>query len=220
MRMPRFKMLPEDNVRRDFLDWPDFCAVRAPEWMRDFVTVACLSSWRQGQLAALEWRDVDMAAREITARGETTKNGRPHRIPLTGELWEIFERAWAKRAVLDRGCPPSTGQPSTICPYVFHRNGEPFQLRGGTSPARRAWKKACLDAGFPGRTLHCLRRSGIRNMIRAGVDPMVAMKVSGHRTMDMLVRYRIVDLEDQREAFAKTGSFLTEQPASKIRKLG
>ena len=208
-RMPTFCMLREDNVRQDFLDWGEFLEVRErlPEWLKDFVTVACLSTWRQSQLAALEWRDVDMRRREITARGETTKNGRPHRIPLTGELWEIFERAHAARR-LD-------------CPYVFHRNGARIQLRGGTSLARRAWKKACEEAGFPDHWIHCLRRSGIRNMIQVGeMDPMTAMEWSGHKDPSMLRRYNIITTEGMRRAMERTMERLAQQPASKVRAIG
>ena len=208
-RKPRIQLLPENNARRDFLDWADFQAVRAelPEWARDVVTFMYLSSWRSGQVVAMEWRDVDMREHVVTARGETTKTGEPHRIALVGELWEIIERAHAHRR-LD-------------CATVFHRDGEPFQLRGGKAPLRKAWGAACAKAGFAGHVLHCLRRSGVRNMIGAGVDPMTAMEVSGHRTMAMLSRYRIVDLKDQRRGLEKLTAYLDAQPSEgKVRSIG
>ncbi len=54
-RKPRITLLPENNARRDFLDWADFIRVRehlAPAF-RDFFSFLYLSSWRQGQVAAL-----------------------------------------------------------------------------------------------------------------------------------------------------------------------
>lgn len=196
-KMPRIQMLPEDNVRRDFLDWDEFQKVRShlPQDCRDLVTFFYLSSWRQGQVCALEWRDVDMRAREVMSRGETTKSGEPHRIPLVGELWEIVARAHRGRR-LD-------------CVFVFQRRGRRFDLDSGGSYLRTAWATACREAKLPGRFLHGLRRSGIRNMLRAGVDPLVAMKVSGHKTAAMLQRYNIISPEDQRVALERTMGSLT-----------
>ena len=47
---------------------------------------------------------------------------------------------------------------------------------------RRSWKTACTDASGPGRLLHDLRRSAVRNLERAGVSRSVAMKMTGHKT--------------------------------------
>ena len=207
---PQIKLLNvSDNVRRDFLDWGDFCAVREhlPEWMADFCTVAFLTSWRQGQLAALEWRDVDMNARTMTARQETTKGGVPHCIPLVGEVWEILERAHAHRR-LD-------------CANAFHRDGNPILLRGSKSPARKAWGAATKAAGFPAHYLHGLRRSGIRFMVQTGgIDAHTAMGFSGHKTRSVFDRYDIQSVDGMRRAMEAATAKLPEQPASKVRKIG
>ena len=55
------------------------------------------------------------------------------------------------------------------------------------------WKKACQDAGVPGRYFHDYRRTAVRNMEHAGVPRSSAMKISGHRTESTYRRYAIVD---------------------------
>ena len=70
------------------------------------------------------------------------------------------------------------------------------EYRGGPKKAKpilslnKAWKAACIAAGCPGRVLHDLRRSGVRNTIRRGVhEGDVAMRLVGHKTRSMLDRY-------------------------------
>src|SRR5262249_13784765 len=57
---------------------------------------------------------------------------------------------------------------------------------------RKAWAKACEAAGVPGRLVHDLRRTAVRNLKRAGVPRSVAMKLTGHRMEAVYRRYAIV----------------------------
>lgn len=81
------------------------------------------------------------------------------------------------------------------CAWVFHgaRNHPVDNHLNG-------WPEACERAAVPGLLFHDLRRTGVRNMKRAGVQDNVAMEISGHRTRGVFDRYNIVDEADLRGA--------------------
>lgn len=56
------------------------------------------------------------------------------------------------------------------------------------------------------------RRTGVRNMRRAGVDRKVAMLLSGHRTEAGFERYNIDTDDELREAVGKLASYVDGLP--------
>lgn len=205
-RVPYFPMLREDNVRQGFVEPDTFEKVAAalPEDLADAARFAYLTGWRKGQVGKLRWEHVDRANRLLAVPGTITKNDRPQTVALEGELWDLTEKRWNRRQVHRRN------RPVFVSPFVFHRgDGKPL------GDIRKSWDKACESAGRPGLLFHDLRRSGVRNMVRAGVDRDVARKITGHKTESMFSRYNITDESDQREAFQRLSLYVTARKERK-----
>jgi hypothetical protein len=104
-----------------------------------------------------------------------------------------------------------TGQ---VVPWVFHREGRPVRS------FRTAWRAACdraahggkskrdklrqfLRPELLGRIPHDLRRTAVRNLVRASVSEKVAMELTGHLTRSVFERYNITTDRDRRDTVAK-----------------
>jgi len=202
-RIPHIPMLREDNARQGFFERAEFEAVasKLPAPVDDAARFAYLTGWRRGEIVGLAWDCVDRAGAEIRLR--TSKNGHGRVLPLSGELAVLMERRWEAREFAT-----SQGVPG-LSELVFHRNGQPLV------DFRRVWKAACKESNVTGRLFHDLRRTAVRDMVRAGVPQSVAMSISGHRTMSMFMRYNITSGEDQREALRRTENYRKAQPAER-----
>ena len=62
---------------------------------------------------------------------------------------------------------------------------------------KKAWRTARRKAGLPGRLVHDLRRTAVRDFSSAGVPDQLAMALTGHRTRSTFDRYRIVSAADR-----------------------
>jgi integrase len=195
---PHIPMLKENNVRTGFFDREQFEAVRRrlPEDVQPVVTLAHITGWRLGEILPLQWRQVDFAAGEVRLDPGTTKNDEGRVFPMTTDLQKLLNDQRARTDEVQR-------RRGAVCPWVFHRDGRPIKS------IIVAWRSACRSAGCPGRIVHDLRRSAVRNMVRAGIAERVAMQMTGHKTRSVFERYDIVSGSDLRDAAKRLEAAMT-----------
>lgn len=187
-RVPKVRMLQEHNVRTGFFDDEMIAGVLAklPAALQPVVQFAYVSGWRvQSEILPIQWRNVDRENWEVRLDPGTTKNQAGRVFPFTDTLRGVFDALWREHEALKAK--------GTICPYVFQRGGRRVKS------FKKAWANACTSAGYPGRILHDLRRSAVRNMERRGLSRSVAMQLTGHKTESVYRRYAITSEADLRE---------------------
>ena len=120
----------------------------------------------------------------------TSKNGDARKVSLTKEAEQLLA-----------ACIAGKDQEEAL----FTRR----ELSGKQVPVadfRGTWDTLTEAAGCAGLLFHDLRRSAVRNMVRAGIPETVCMKISGHKTRDVFDRYDISSERDLIDAAKKLES--------------
>ncbi len=198
-RVPHIPMLEENNVRKGFFEHAEYLKMKQalPKDLRPLLVFAYHTGCRKGEILTLRWEQVDLSERLVRLHPGATKNDEPRVIPIAGELYKMLQ---AQRRLRDGEFPD--------CEFVFSRAGVPIRN------FRKAWDQACIEAklvdsfGAASRMFHDLRRTGVRNLIRAGVPEKTAMAISGHKTRSVFDRYNIVSEGDLKDAAVKLAAYL------------
>jgi len=196
-------MLQEAPPRKGFLEHPEYILLRdaLPDEIKPILTFAYFTGCRKGEILKLEWRQVELLEKVVVLDPGETKNDEPRTIPLASELHAVLSMQKSLR-----------DQYWALSPWVFSRGGKRIKIFDG------AWAVACKkanlwdgEAGRPQKLFHDLRRTGVRNLIRAGVPERVAMTISGHKTRSVFDRYNVVSGHDLKQAAEKLDRYIAEK---------
>ena len=197
---PRIEKLPEENTRTGFLEQADYERLRAelPDYLKLALVIGFHTGCRLGEVMSLRWADVNLDVSEpsFTILAEVAKNKHHRTIPVYGDMLPALR---AQKAERDAKYPALA--------WVFH-DGTGQRLR----TFYKAWASACERAKIDAKLFHDLRRSAVRNMVRAGIPEKLAMAISGHKTRHVFDRYDIITEKDLASAGAKLTQYLAKQP--------
>ena len=199
--VPHIKVLKEKNRRLGFFEWEQFDAIREhlPDYLKPVMVVAYYTGWRvPSEILTRQPRHVING--KLVLEAYEAKNERSREFPLdvVPELFETIER----QIDATRQLEVEIGR---VIPLLFHNQGNPI------ANYLPAWRKACAAAGLQGRLPHDFRRTAARNLVNAGVDPLITMKLVGWESIEMLKRYQIIDSNMLEEGATKLADYIEAQ---------
>jgi integrase len=232
--VPHFEMLPEAPARKGFLEIPQYEALRAamPDYLKPVLTIAFCTAMRSAEVRSIKWSQVDFLNGVIRLDAGQTKAKKARTVPIFGELKEtLLEQFSRRRSDCEFVCYRVTKSGAAVRIGDFRKvwmdrcvklelgrwvraadsNGNPkFEKPRG--PRSKAKPKMVYE----GLLVHDLRRSGVRNLIRAGASETVARKISGHATRAIFDRYDITSDRDLQDAGEKLGTYLEKNGARTV----
>ncbi len=194
-RNPCWKVtrLSEKNARDRVLSREDLKSLiaRLPPHASDIVTVAYYTGMRAGEIFGLTWDRVNMKEGFLILTQQDTKTEKGRHVYFNGLVREILERLGRVRFISHN--------------RVFTYQGNPVRS------IKNALATALQETGIKDFRLHDLRHTFTTNARKAGVDRMVIMKLTGHKTLSMFTRYNTVDQADAKEAMEKLDSHYAKE---------
>ena len=143
--------------------------------LKSIVVVAVNTGMRYSEMMGMTWRQVDYESGFINL--PDTKNGEERNVPMNSVVQKTIKSL------------PKLG------PYVFSRyEGKPIR------DIRKALKRAVESAGLAPLTFHAFRHTFCTAIVKTGTPLPVIQKITGHKTLKMLLRYTHIADEERRQA--------------------
>lgn len=227
-------MLAENNVRSGYFEHDFYLRLHKvlPDYLKLALTITYLSGIRKGECLSLPRSKVDFINGYVSLNPLDTKTSEPRGFFLRAEYYEEllaweqqttkfypdckyvihrngkritdFREAW-DTALIKVG--KSIKYKCKECARITERTNGVVREKMVCSNSKCLSKKLRRDD----QIFHDLRRTGVRNLIDAGVPEKDAMYISGHKTTSILHRYKIVNRKNLSDAADKVVEYLREQ---------
>jgi len=197
----RDRVLSETEIKTF---WNGLDKASLSEGSRLALKLQLVTAQRKGEIVSAEWPEIDMGVKVWTIPAEKSKNGLPHRVPLSDLALELLEKveAWSSGSKWLFPSEKNTGHViETSVDHALRRN---------------------LDIlGLERFTPHDLRRTAASFMAAMGVSRVVISKVLNHAESGVTAVYDRHGYDDEkRQALDAWGRKLVEmcerEPQNKV----
>ncbi|MGB5105531.1 MAG: site-specific integrase [Candidatus Zixiibacteriota bacterium] len=171
----RFLRENSNRIRSLTRDEVQLVMEELPKDLNPLFHFALHTAMRKGESFVMTWNDVDLKQKFIFVRG--SKNGEKRELPMADEISRCF-----------------TSLPKTAT-QVFD-----FGNRGRTEVIRKGFAPALKKAGIEDFRFHDLRLTFARHLVMAGVDLLTVKEQTGHKSINMTLRYARLNTDHKRRA--------------------
>ena len=172
--------VPDDELEKALLEKADQSQAR---WLRPLIVIAAWSAMRQGEIRNLRWVDVDFEAHEIHVRD--SKNGDERWVTML-PIVENELRRWAGNKDLqeeiDAWIFPAVNDPTRPLPLWTATCGFRDLMED-------VWEAAPATKKPEKIHFHDLRHWACTRLAEFHVDALDLALTTGHRTLQVLMRY-------------------------------
>jgi integrase len=168
-----------------------------------FVAFGLNTAMRHSEILASRWDQLDFVNRRLFV--PDAKAGQREQ-PITPELAELLAAEREMRQDRDGWIFPS--------PHDDSKTGHRARL---DRPFKDAARRAGLDPALI--TPHVMRHTAVTKLVQAGVDLPTVQRISGHKTLAMVLRYAHVHGRHIDQAIRALGRTLPERPTNESARL-
>ncbi|MBA5868381.1 MAG: tyrosine-type recombinase/integrase [Nitrospira sp. CR1.3] len=165
----------------------------APGWFKPVLLTGYHTGMRLEEILGLTWDRVDLEKGRIFLPGSLTKNGESREVPLTPLLKRSLQHLQEQDRVVRIGG------------LVFHKDGTRL------NHTYRVVQELCREQKIEDFVFHDLRHCAVTNLADAGVDVETIMKIVGHSSVEMFLRYRTVKAEKLDAAMSRLNTLITRR---------
>lgn len=162
----------QHRIARHHNSRPELSSDQFVDRLYPIITVAVKTGLRRGELFDIEWRDVNFTLKQITVRGEITKNGITRHIPLSKTALETLMK-WKRQ------CQNVTGYAR-----VFPSDGG-----GRLNDIKKSYANLMKLAEIQDFRFHDLRHDFASQLVMKGVPLNTVRELMGHEDIETTLRY-------------------------------
>lgn len=163
-----------------------------PKWYLPVVVMGYHTGMRLNEILGMLWEWVDLEKRRIYLPAGATKTGQGREVPMTSTVVRLLQALRIQRGIV------------RMKGLAFMKNGKRI------THSYRVMRTACEEAKIENFVFHDLRHCAVTNLADAGVDTETIMKIVGHSSVDMFLRYRKVKAEKLDAAMDRLNTLITQ----------
>jgi integrase len=163
----------------------------APVWFKPVLLTGYHTGMRLEKVLTLTWDRVDLEKGRIFLPGHLTKTGQERLVPITLILKRELQRLRTLEGV------------TRIQGLVFHKDGKKL------NHTYREVRRLCKEQKIEDFVFHDLRHCAVTNLADSGVDTETIMKIVGHSSVEMFLRYRTVKADRLDAAMTSLNTLIT-----------